>query len=90
MSQVDQNRPLLRNLLIALVLAAGLIGAFWIWRQSEQTQAPAPITTTNPSPEWTTAPEGGVPVTLPETQMTNAPLEEPAPEEGQPDIEPTG
>ncbi|WP_114520878.1 hypothetical protein [Altererythrobacter sp. ZODW24] len=60
--------------LIALVLAVAVL--FWFMRMVDQSAEPALETAQLPSSEWTTAPEGGVDVDLPETKMTNVPTEE--------------
>lgn len=89
MSQGNPNSPILRNILILFVLAAVVLGVLWFWLQSNEAAAPAPASPAVPSTEWTTAPEGGIPVQLPETPMTNVPVENLGPEADEPDQQET-
>ncbi len=68
--------------LIAIAVIVGM-GLFWSWTQSQQAARDERAAATPPSTEWTTAPEEGVDVKLPETQMTNVPMENPAPAESE-------
>ncbi|GAA4644047.1 hypothetical protein GCM10023115_20070 [Pontixanthobacter gangjinensis] len=60
-------------------IVAGLVilfaGAFYLWVQSQGQNADVEVETTPPSSEWTSRPEGGVEVNLPEARMTNTPAE---------------
>ncbi len=74
--QSGLGRPLKGTILIALA-GAGVAAGIWYYlgqTRGGRDTAEAPP----PSTEWTSAPEGGVDVELPETPMTNAPA--PAPE----------
>ena len=74
----EKSGPLMpRNIWIFIFLLAIVLGGIWLWVQSEQSAEPAPSSASQPSSEWTTAPEGGVKVNLPETPMTNAPVDAP-------------
>ena len=64
-----------RNIWIFLIVLGIVLGGLWLWIQSEQRVEPAPSSTSKPSSEWTTTPEGGVKVDLPETPMRNVPVE---------------
>lgn len=59
-------------LILAVVIAAGVI---WLYNKQEG-RADLNRVAEPPSAEWTTRPEGGVEVDLPDTPMTNAPIEE--------------
>ncbi len=59
--------PWILGILAVLLLAAG----YYLYRRSGPATEPRLVP--GPSSEWTTAPEGGVPVTLPKVRMTNAP-----------------
>lgn len=56
-------------LIVGIVVA---VGAYY-WFAQLRTERVEP---TRPDPEWTTAPEGGVKVNLPETPMTNVPRDD--------------
>lgn len=77
----SSNRRAAWLIAIAVVVA---IGIFWAWTRSEQAAREEQAAPIPPSTEWTTAPESeGVDVKLPDTPMTNVPLESPAPAEGE-------
>lgn len=89
MPQDKPNHSKRNNALIFIILLAVALGAFWLWIQSEQRVEPASTSNAPPSTEWTTAPEGGVEVDLPEAPMTNVPLKNPVPEADEPDQQET-
>lgn len=72
-----------RNLaLIVLASAAAVAGAYYYFDRIRPDREQAPP---RPNPDFTTAPEGGVKVDLPETPMTNVPSAPPVAERKQPD-----
>jgi len=75
--KTGSSRP---TVLIALVLigVAVAAGGYYFFELMRKDRDPP---TQPPSSEWTTAPEGGVEVNLPETQMTNVPVAPPIAEE---------
>lgn len=83
---VTQEKPEFtkaRNIWVFLIVLGIVLGGLWLWIRSEQRAEPAPSSVSQPSSEWTTAPEGGVKVNLPETPMTNVPAQgsDPDPEQ---------
>lgn len=72
-----------RNLaFIVLVSAAAVAGAYYYFDRIRPDREQMP---TRPNPDFTTAPEGGAKVDLPEAPMTNVPLAPPVAERKQPD-----
>lgn len=66
---------------LLVLLIAGIAVAIGAYYYFAQTRAAPEVPPTPPSTEWTTAPEGGVAVDLPQTTMTNTPPEQDDPEE---------
>jgi len=80
MTNVQDNPPGRGNwfwILIIAVLFAILI--YWFFDPVGEVPVAEEPEATLPSDEFTTAPEGGVPVQLPETPMTNTPTETQSP-----------
>ncbi len=79
----DKATKTTRNLaVIVLASAAILAGAYYYVGKLRLDREQVPP---RPNPDFTTAPEGGVKVDLPETPMTNVPSAPPVAEEKQPD-----
>lgn len=67
---------------VFLASAAVVAGAYYYFDRIRPDREQVPP---RPNPDFTTAPEGGVKVNLPETPMTNVPSAPPVAEEKQPD-----
>jgi hypothetical protein len=70
--------PLTAAIILALAGLAVAVGAWYYFNEMRSIREMPPPPP--PSTEWTTAPEGGVEVDLPETPMTNVPPPSPRPE----------
>lgn len=68
-NESDRESRWTMTIVLALIGTAIAAGAYY-WFEQIRAEREAPP---RPSPEWTTAPEGGVEVDLPETPMTNVP-----------------
>lgn len=79
----DKATKITRNLaFIVLASAAVVAGAYYYFDRIRPDREQVPP---RPNPDFTTAPEGGVKVDLPETPMTNVPSAPPVAENKQPD-----
>jgi len=62
-------------ILILIVVILVAIAAFWFAMPRNQPEEIAEAEPAHQADEWVVAPEGGIDVNLPETPMTNAPVE---------------
>lgn len=80
MTDVRDNPPERGNWFWIIVIGVLFaILAYWFYDPIGEVAVPEEPETTLPSDEFKTAPEGGVPVRLPETPMTSKPIETGAP-----------
>lgn len=65
----------------AFAALVAIFAVLWLAREFDSADEETAASSATPSAEWTTAPEGGVPVDLPEARMTNAPTDAPSAEQ---------
>lgn len=73
----EPKRATTWTVIIIAIIAIAAAGYYYFDEMDDERAAPAPP----PSTEWTTAPEGGLDVELPQAPMTNVPPETPSAED---------